>query len=101
MVYGRSLGGLITVVHRHHEAIGEQRLVEVIVPPLWGSCGGFQRPIEAVRDIVERPSSEESRVLRMQAAADYHDDLEHPSFKIVKPLEDFFSKQPAEDDDRG
>lgn len=81
-------------MHRHHEAIKEQRHIEVTVPTQWGSGGCLQGPIESKGDIVERESAKRMQDQRMKTAAGSHSKLEHSSFKMVEPIEDFFSEVP-------
>lgn len=47
-------GKTVIVEHRHYQANGESRLVEVVASPFWGTDGGFQGIIEVMRDITER-----------------------------------------------
>jgi len=56
----RETGRPVTVVHEHHQVNGEQRLLEVIATPLWGSDGTFEGIIESMRDITERVKAEEA-----------------------------------------
>jgi len=56
----RESGQPVTVVHEHHQADGERRLVEVIASPLWGGDGAFQGIIESVSDITERERAAEA-----------------------------------------
>jgi signal transduction histidine kinase len=52
-------GRPVTVVHRHYQADGELRIVEVLASPLWGEDGTLQGIIESNRDITERRRAEE------------------------------------------
>ncbi|UCC86774.1 MAG: PAS domain-containing protein [Anaerolineales bacterium] len=56
----RESGQPVKVVHEHHHANGERRIVEVMAAPLWGADGTFQGIIEAVRDVTERVCAEEA-----------------------------------------
>jgi two-component system sensor histidine kinase UhpB len=56
----RESGQPVTVMHEHHQANGERRLLEVIAAPLWGSDGTFEGIIESMRDITERVQAEEA-----------------------------------------
>jgi len=56
----RQTGQPVTVVHRHYQADGEPRDVEVIASPLWGADGSFEGIIESVRDITQRKRDEEA-----------------------------------------
>ncbi len=47
----------LTVEHKHYQANGELRSVEVIASPLWNKDGSFQGVIESIRDITERMKS--------------------------------------------
>jgi PAS domain S-box-containing protein len=47
----------LTVEHKHYQANGELRCVEVIASPLWSKDGSFQGVIESIRDITERMKS--------------------------------------------
>jgi signal transduction histidine kinase len=56
----RESGQPVTVVHEHHRADGERRLVEVIASPLWGENGALQGIIESVHDVTERVRAEDA-----------------------------------------
>ncbi len=55
----RQSGQPVTVVHEHHQADGQARVVEIIAAPLLGPDGCFQGIIESIRDITERRRAEE------------------------------------------
>jgi signal transduction histidine kinase len=46
------------VVHEHHQANGERRLVEVVAAPYWDRDGVFQGIIESMHDITDRVAAE-------------------------------------------
>jgi signal transduction histidine kinase len=56
----RQSGQPTRVLHKHYQADGEQRSVEVIASPLWGVDGTFRGIIECVRDITEPLQAQEA-----------------------------------------
>ena len=58
----RESGQPVTVVHEHHQAKGEQRLVEIIASPLLEVDGTLQGIIESARDITERERARDELV---------------------------------------
>jgi signal transduction histidine kinase len=56
----RESGQLVTVVHEHYQADGEQRVVEIVASPWWDADGAFQGIIESTRDVTERKRAEEA-----------------------------------------
>ena len=52
-------GAAATVVHRHSQACGEERCLELQASPLWSENGTLKGIIEAGRDITERLKAEE------------------------------------------
>jgi PAS domain S-box-containing protein len=65
----RESGQPVTVVHEHHRANGERRLVEVIASPLWGEDGALTGIIESVRDVTERVQAEDALRRRAEELA--------------------------------
>jgi signal transduction histidine kinase len=53
-------GQTVTVVHKHHQANGEWRFVEIIAAPMWESDGTFQGIVESMRDVTKRLRAEEA-----------------------------------------
>ncbi len=92
----RQLGKTVTVVHKHYQANGKQRFVEIIASPLLGTDGAFQGIIEFMRDITERKQAEESLAQQAQGA---DDDLDRFASKVVKSLQGFFEKLPLAEED--
>ena len=56
----RATGQTITVVHKHRQANGEWRFIEIIAAPLWESDGTFQGIVESMRDVTKRMRAEEA-----------------------------------------
>ena len=54
-------GQMITLVHRHYQADGEWRLVEVTASPLRARSGTIQGIIESIHDITESQKAEEAK----------------------------------------
>jgi two-component system sensor histidine kinase UhpB len=54
----RELGHPVTVIHEHHQANGEKRIIEVNASPLPAADGAFIGIIESMRDVTERHQAE-------------------------------------------
>ncbi|MEW6717011.1 MAG: PAS domain S-box protein [Chloroflexota bacterium] len=64
----REFSKTVVVEHKHHQADGEQRIVEIVASPLWGADSTFQGIIEVIRDITDRKLTEE----KLQKYAERH-----------------------------
>ncbi len=92
----RRSGQQVTVVHEHCLPDGTRYFVEIIATPLYAPDGSFDGMIECMRDVTERMWAEEAWAEKMRVLAHSHEELEQFSYRVMRSIQDFFAKLPAD-----